>query len=141
MLRRATVDFTSATDLADALVRHADLSFRDAHHVVGAVVREAMDRGLPANEITGAMVQAAATAQIGRGISLPDEVVRDCLDPARSIRARTLPGGPAPDAVRKLITTLRTELDRSESENAGRKATVAAARATLRREVAERARR
>jgi argininosuccinate lyase len=140
MLRRATADFASATDLADALVVHADLSFRDAHHVVGAVVREAMDRGLPANGITGAMVQAAATGQLGRSITLPDDVVRDCLDPSRSIRARTLAGGPAPDAVRKVIATLRTELDRAESENAARKATIATARATLRREVSERAR-
>ncbi len=141
MLRRATVDFSSATDLADALVKNANLSFRDAHHVVGAVVRDAMDRDMPANEITGAMVQAAATEQLGRSITLPDDIVRDCLDPVSSIRARILPGGPAPDAVRKVIATLRTELDHSESENAGRKVKVAAVRSALRREVAELARR
>jgi argininosuccinate lyase len=140
MLRRAAVDFVSATDLADALVKHADLSFRDAHHVVGAVVREAMDRGMPANEITGAMVQAAAAAQLGRSVSLPDGVVRDCLDPARSIRARNLAGGPAPDAVRKVVAKLRAELDRTEAENLGRKEAVATARDALRREVVESAR-
>ena len=139
MLRRATADFASATELADALVKHADLSFRDAHHVVGAVVRDAMDRGLPANEMSGAMLRAAAVAQIGRSVTLPDDVVRDCLDPVRSLRARTLTGGPAPDAVRKSIATLRADLDRSRAVNAERKAAIAAARADLRRKVAERA--
>jgi argininosuccinate lyase len=139
MLRRATEDFASATDLADALVKHSDLSFRDAHHVVGAVVRQAMDRGLPANEITGAMVQAVATEQLGCSLTLPAELVRDCLDPACSIRNRTLPGGPSPDSVRKVIATLRAELERTESENAGRKAAVAGARAALRHKVTERA--
>lgn len=136
MLRRATADFASATDLADALVRHADLSFRDAHHVVGAVVREAMDRGMPADAITGAMLQAAATAQIGRGVTLPDDIVRGCLDPVRSVLARTLAGGPAPEAVRRTIETLRAGLDRSERENAARKAAIREARTELRRKVA-----
>ena len=139
MLRRATADFASATELADALVKHADLSFRDAHHVVGAVVRDAMDRGLPANEMSGAMLQAAAVAQIGRSVTLPDDVVRDCLDPVRSLRARTLTGGPAPDAVRKSIAALRADLDRSRAVNAERKAAIAAVRADLRRKVAQRA--
>lgn len=139
MLRRATADFASATDLADALVEHADLSFRDAHHVVGAVVREAIDRGLPANEITSAMLQAAAISQLGRNVTLPGDVVRDCLDPVRSVRARTLTGGPAPVAVREAIATLRADLDRSRAGNAERKATIAAARVDLRRRVAEHA--
>ncbi len=139
MLKRATVDFASATELADALVRQADLSFRDAHHVVGGVVREAMDRGLPANGITGEMLEAAAVAQIGRRVTLPADVLRDCLDPARSIRSRTVAGGPAPDAVRATVTGLREALARDEAQNATRKAAVAAARDALRRAVEARA--
>ena len=135
MLRRATADFASATELADALVCHAGISFRDAHHVVGAVVREAMDRGLPANEITAAMVQAAGAAQLGRALTLSAELVRECLDPARSVRARNLVGGPAPEAVRKVIAALNAGLEANVRTNAGRKASVAAARAALRREV------
>jgi argininosuccinate lyase len=140
MLRRATADFASATELADALVKHAGLSFRDAHHVVGAVVREAMDRGLPANEITGAMLHAAATEQIGRKVALAEDVLRDCLDPARSIRLRTHAGGPAPDAVRKTLAKLGEELARDEAQNTSRKAAVASSRTKLRDEVAKRAR-
>jgi argininosuccinate lyase len=141
MQRRASVDFTTATDLADALVRHADLSFRDAHHVVGAVVRAAMDRGLPANEITAAMVHSAATEQIGRGVTLPEAIIKACLDPMSNVRARSHAGGPAPDAVRKVLAILATQLHQAEAENNGRREAVTKARAALRREVADRARR
>ena len=147
MLRRATADFASATELADALVKHAGLSFRDAHHIVGAVVREAMDRGMPADAITAAMVQAAARDVIAAGDDvqsrlvrvLTEDLMRDCLDPARSIRLRTMPGGPAPDAVRATVTKLREELRRDVDLNAARKASVAQARTALRAEVAKRA--
>ena len=98
---------------------------------------------------TGYRLEGAPVSAAGRNRTtfpdLPDidVLVRDSrvlyLDPARSIKARTLTGGPAPDAVRKVIATLRMELDRVESENAARKAAVAAARAALRREVTQRA--
>jgi argininosuccinate lyase len=44
--RAASVGFSTATDLADWLVRELNLPFRDAHHVTGALVKLAEDRGL-----------------------------------------------------------------------------------------------
>jgi argininosuccinate lyase len=103
MLRRVSEDFSSATDLADALVRDASLSFREAHHVVGAVVRSAMDAGIPAHSITSTMVDTAAEAHIGRKVHLAEETVRRCVDPTAGVQSRTVAGGPAPVRVREHI--------------------------------------
>ncbi|MCK4938720.1 MAG: argininosuccinate lyase, partial [Rhodospirillaceae bacterium] len=41
----ATKGFTTATDLADWLVKELDLPFRDAHHATGALVKIAEEKG------------------------------------------------------------------------------------------------
>ncbi|MBY4897330.1 argininosuccinate lyase [Cupriavidus sp. AU9028] len=112
MLDRARRDFSSATDLADTLVRDAGMSFREAHHVVGAVVREALDRDLPAFAIDSDMVDRAARQHTGRGAQLAPEVVARCLDPVRGVAARIAAGGPAPVLVREQVATQRAELAR-----------------------------
>ena len=44
--------FSTATDLADWLVRVLGMPFRDAHHVTGAVVKMAEDKGLGLDDLT-----------------------------------------------------------------------------------------
>ncbi|MFM0337691.1 hypothetical protein [Paraburkholderia fungorum] len=99
MVSRAGEDFSTATDLADLLVRRAGTSFRDAHHIIGSVVRDTLDQGLSASNITSAMIDACASEQLGRDISLKEEEVRECLDPVRDVAARQSYGGPAPRLV------------------------------------------
>ena len=111
MKRRVTEDFASATDLADVMVRDAGLSFREAHHVVGAVVRAAMDAGLAADGITTGMVDDAACDQLGRPLGLDPALVRRSLDPTASVAARTLPGGPAPEAVARSVEAAQARLE------------------------------
>jgi argininosuccinate lyase len=110
MLARASVDFSTVTDLADLLVREADISFRDAHHIIGAVVREAMDKGIPAREITARSVKSAAADQLGRDISVREEALRACLDPVTNVAARTAYGGPAIPTVLAHIDEQKTAL-------------------------------
>lgn len=136
MLRKARTDFSTATDLADALVRESGLSFREAHHVVGAVVRQAIDADLAADEITAEMVNAAASQQTGRDIRLDAASVQRCLDPLASVQARSAHGGPAPILSAQRIAELRDALEAARTLAAARRASVAAARATLKQEIA-----
>lgn len=136
MLRRTREDFSTATDLADALVRQADLSFREAHHVVGAVVRDALDRGLAADAITPAMVEAAAAEQAGKVIRLSEDAVRACLDPQVSVAARTVPGGPAPDQVRRRVAQAMERLRADRDNSRARRRQLGEARAALKNAVA-----
>ena len=66
MLQRARTDFCTATDLADALVRHGRMSFRQAHHVVGGVVRVAISRELRSDQIAPDLIDEVAQSVLGR---------------------------------------------------------------------------
>src|SRR3546814_5140057 len=88
-------NFSTATDLADALVQEAGLSFREAHHVVGGVVRAAMERGLKANRIDGALLESVGREITGRPVKLSVETLRASLDPALAAERRQGTGGPA----------------------------------------------
>jgi argininosuccinate lyase len=131
MLSLTERNFSTATDLADAMVRESGLSFRDAHHVVGGVVRSAMDQGLAANEITSAMVDEAAREVIGRPLGLPAATVATCLDPTQAVAAHRTVGGPSPHEVRRRAGVLAKALAAARAVQAQRRSRLAAAEQRL----------
>ena len=90
-----------ATDLAEELVR-GGLPFRTAHEIVGKLVRRAEERGVSLRAL-----DAADLASVDAKLTL---AVLDALDPARAVAARVVPGGPAPEAVRRELAALEGEL-------------------------------
>ncbi len=135
MRRRAAEDFSTVTDLADEIVRRSGISFREAHHVVGAVVREALSRGMGAHQIDSGMIDAAATAELGRRLDMPGDLVARCLDPERSVAMRTLPGGPAQRPLAELVANSRIWLQAARAQNAARREDCQAARDRLKNEI------
>ncbi|MDW4499039.1 argininosuccinate lyase [Sulfitobacter sp. D35] len=83
--------FSTATDLADWLVRVLGLPFRDAHHVTGALVAKAEAKGCDLPELTLDEMQAEHS-----GIT---KDVLEVLGVENSVRSRTSYGGTAPDQV------------------------------------------
>lgn len=104
--QRCYENFSTATDLADGLVRECGLSFREAHHVVGRAVQQAIDARLDASGMTVDTINAAAVHELGRSLDITADFVSDCLDPIRSVNARTTPGGTAPSEVRRMLASL-----------------------------------
>ena len=51
MREAAAAGFSTATDLADWLVREADVPFREAHHIAGRAVKLAEERGCGLDEL------------------------------------------------------------------------------------------
>jgi argininosuccinate lyase len=92
--------FSTATDLADWLVRIAGVPFRRAHHVTGMIVKRAEAKGCTLAELPLAELQALEPA-----ISA---AVYDVLDPDRSVASRVSFGGTAPECVRTAIVEART---------------------------------
>ena len=135
MARRVRRDFSSATDLADLLVRRCGLSFRESHHVVGAVVRLAMDRGLGADEIGLDLLDQAARDTLGRPLDIDDDAVRASLDPLASVDARLVPGGPAPRRVEERIAELEDVSARDRQHNEARRTRSIEARQTLKQHI------
>lgn len=120
--RRAGEDFSTATGLADLMVREVDLSFREAHHVVGGVVRMAMDQGLPAHQITTQMVSACALEQLGHALHLPEQKVRDCLDPVSNVQGRSSAGGPSLGSLMPSLARASERLSAERTANQQRRA-------------------
>lgn len=100
---RTKGSFATVTELADTLVRTDGLSFRKAHHIVSDVVKQSLAQGLAANEITLSIVNESARRHIGRDTSLTEETLRQALDPVHFVEIRSLPGGPSPKEIHRMI--------------------------------------
>ncbi|MDG1532335.1 MAG: argininosuccinate lyase [Paracoccaceae bacterium] len=88
----ASSGFSTATDLADWLVRELGLPFRDAHHVTGTLVGMAEKQGVDLPKLTLADMQSVH-GEINEG-------VYGVLTVQNSVASRQSYGGTAPDQVR-----------------------------------------
>jgi argininosuccinate lyase len=95
MAAAAGAGFSTATDLADWLVRALDLPFRQAHHITGAAVKRAETLGVDLPSLPLAELQALDAR-------ITDDVYA-VLTPAASAASRTSYGGTAPASVRAQI--------------------------------------
>ncbi|MFU8898624.1 MAG: argininosuccinate lyase [Roseinatronobacter sp.] len=91
----AASGFSTATDLADWLVRALNLPFREAHHVTGALVKLAEDKGCDLADLSLDEMQ-----KIHGEIT---QAVYSVLGVQNSVASRTSYGGTAPDNVRAQI--------------------------------------
>jgi argininosuccinate lyase len=105
MKKAAGSGYSTATDLADWLVREAGLPFRDAHHVTGRVVALAESKKLPLDRLALEDLQAIHGA-------ITDQVY-SVLSVQNSVKSRTSFGGTAPAEVRRQIRHWRKRLDKA----------------------------
>ena len=98
----AASGFSTATDLADWLVRAAGLPFREAHHVTGALVRIAEERGCDLADLPLEILQSEC------GQIKPE--VYSVLGVDNSVESRASYGGTAPAAVATQIARWRKEI-------------------------------
>ncbi|MFO0992635.1 MAG: argininosuccinate lyase [Hyphomicrobiales bacterium] len=105
-LRKAAMKgYTTATDLADWLVRELGLPFREAHHVTGRLVSLAEGKGGDLSELTLAEMQAVnskITADVFKVLTVE-----------ASVAARKSFGGTAPANVKREAKRWLKLLDRS----------------------------
>ncbi|WP_370254921.1 argininosuccinate lyase [Nioella sp.] len=94
--------FSTATDLADWLVRGLDMPFRDAHHVTGSLVKLAEDKGCDLPDLSLADMQSVH-AQITADVF-------DVLGVHNSVASRMSYGGTAPAQVRAQIARWKDTL-------------------------------
>ncbi len=99
MREAAGVGYTTATDLADWLVREKGVPFRDAHAIVARVVALAESRGCGLEDLS---------IEDLRGIDPRlDEGVFEVLSVEKSVTSRKSFGGTAPERVREAIAAAR----------------------------------
>jgi argininosuccinate lyase len=95
MAAAAGSGFSTATDLADWLVRELGMAFRDAHHVTGRAVKLAEQKGTGLDELSLAELQG-----LEAGVT---DGVYTVLSPEASVGSRLSYGGTAPSQVRAQI--------------------------------------
>ena len=97
---RAAADsgFSTATDLADWLVREVNIPFREAHHITGSAVKLCEERGCGLADL--APSDLAAIDSRVEGYDMPD------LSVEGSVASRTSYGGTAPEQVRQQLKKL-----------------------------------
>jgi argininosuccinate lyase len=100
MRAAAAQGFSTATDLADWLVREADVPFREAHDIAGRAVRLAEEKNCA--DLAGLTEEDLQNidARLTRG-------VKAVLSVESSVASRTSYGGTAPSKVREQITAFR----------------------------------
>jgi argininosuccinate lyase len=93
MRQAAGAGYSTATDLADWLVRTHKLPFREAHHVTARIVAKAAAQNIPLHQLPLAAMQA-----------IEKRIAKDVfavLDVDNSVASRGSPGGTAPKNVRR----------------------------------------
>ena len=105
MANSAGGGFSTATDIADWLVRVINLPFRDAHHVTGSIVALAEKQNLRLHELTLEDMQ-----------SIEPKITKDIfnvLSVENSVKSRKSYGGTAPTEVRKMAKKWIKSLEKS----------------------------
>jgi argininosuccinate lyase len=99
MLAAASSGYSTATDLADALVRDHQVPFREAHHIVGSAVKAAEAHGCDLAQLPLEAAQAIdprLTASLLAALTVE-----------ASVASRNSFGGTAPERVRAAIAVAR----------------------------------
>jgi argininosuccinate lyase len=93
MAAAAADGYSTATDLADWLVRELKLPFREAHHVTGRIVAKAAGEGVALDRLPLKAMQAIEP-RITKSVFA-------VLSVANSVKSRSVLGGTAPKNVRR----------------------------------------
>lgn len=80
MRNLASANWSTATVLADDLVRHRNLSFRRAHKVVGRFIKLSLEQGHTVENASGALLDEAARNLGIEPPQLNDQTVREAFD-------------------------------------------------------------
>lgn len=96
--------FLEATDVAEYLVKKG-LPFRAAHEAAALIVRDCIEAGQK-------YISDRTIAELKKRSKLFEEDVYKMITPLACVKARSLPGGPAPKEVRRQIKVLRKKLSK-----------------------------
>jgi argininosuccinate lyase len=122
--------FSTATELADSLVRITGMPFRTAHSIVGRIAASSGRPGLA--ELDEIALEMAGFRASERGFSVED--LERALDPKSNVALRANTGGPAPAETQRMIKNRLERIAEGEERLAERRGRVERALEELRAE-------
>lgn len=108
MRQAAAKGFINATDCADYLVKKG-LPFRDAYKITGTLVALCIEKGYTLEQLP--------LEEYKKLCDIFDEDVYEAISLETCVMQRKVPGGPAPDSVKKQISYVRDKLNEKNQKN------------------------
>ncbi len=148
MEHQASRGFTTATELADTIVRETGLPFRTAHTIVSSlasgltderfesVTDEESERAFAAEILQ--KIDEIAVGIIGKKLSengLTEKKVTEALNIASNIQKRRVKGGPAKKEVQRMLERRKADLEKDEKTRQEKEERVKKSLEELEREV------
>ena len=116
MAKACDEGFITATELADLLVKEKGMPFRTAHQIVGRVAKIAIKENKRPSKIDSKFLGKVT----GWPKGIADSKIKDALSPHTVVKAKNVPGGPAPKECKRAITAKTQAISRREKELKGR---------------------
>ena len=145
---KAKIGFTTATELADTIVRETGISFRTAHKIVSSLAVHLADENLESEKeqesektLVAEILQRiddSAAHIIGKKLSemgLTEKKVKEALNIASNIQKRNVKGGPVKKEVLRMLRARRMDLEKDEKSQWAREEHVKRSLEELEREV------
>ncbi len=108
-------DFSTATSLANYLVKANDVSFRQAHAVVGELVRRSVEKAISFQATVSKDLPGVAHDLTGKAIRVESSMLREVLDPAGALGAILTEGGSNPRFLQEAVERRRAQIRKNTS--------------------------
>ena len=119
----AYANFSTATELANYLVRERDVPFREAYRLTGGLVSSLSERGLDFRDIDPCRAYLSE-----RGYETDAPTLAAVLDPAEAVNRCASAGGTGPSSWKRMLSDQRAFLDAHQSSIEERSARIESAR-------------
>jgi argininosuccinate lyase len=131
-------NFSTATEVAEEMVRKTDISFRTAYSIVKNAVWPLYEKNKTSMDLTLDDLTRASMKIIKKPLhGISSEEVERALSPLENIKKRNILGGPAPEIVLKDIEKMRMHMVDDAEHIKGCKGKLESAEMAVRRRIAK----
>lgn len=109
-LAEVNADYSTTTEIADALLQRADVAFRIGHHFASRLTDYGRSKGLTLHEIPYAEAARIYAADTGQVLPLEESAYREIISAAYSVFGRRGTGGPQPAEVKRMLDDERAKV-------------------------------
>jgi argininosuccinate lyase len=108
-------DMSTATELANELVRAEGVPFRQAHQIVGELVRIAIEKKMSLEDSADEFLGEVSKKVTGRAIKIDKARLRAVLDALKTLRLIGSAGGANPKFVKRQVVQNKKEIEKLSS--------------------------
>ncbi|ADG13544.1 argininosuccinate lyase [Methanocaldococcus infernus ME] len=105
----AKSNYSTATELADTLVRETGISFRKAHNIVGEIVRKSIEEKRDIIEVAKEVLRHYQ-------LEVSEDSLKKALDVHENVKLRGIIGGPAPKEVEERAKEFKEIIEKYKEE-------------------------